>query len=230
MPANSSGWIWHCLARETRRIGHLYSPNQQRGPWPWLPFALDNGAFSLWDSKTGTFDEERWLGVVLHSWRRLLFWTTAQSQRPLWAIVPDRPGDWLETERKWETYAHEVIATGIPLAVAVQNGATVAAVRALSPQPDVIAVGGDTEWKWATAETWLKEFPRVHLLRCNSPEKLYWLEERGCESCDGTGWNRGDRTQTQGLERRARGLRNRHEFELWPHASRARCAKQTCFA
>ena len=41
MPANATGWFWHCLARETGRIGHLYSPGAQRGPWPWFPFALD---------------------------------------------------------------------------------------------------------------------------------------------------------------------------------------------
>ena len=31
MPANSTGWFWHCLARETGKIGHLYSPGAQRG-------------------------------------------------------------------------------------------------------------------------------------------------------------------------------------------------------
>ena len=32
MPANSTGWFWHCLGRETGRIGHLFSPGAQRGP------------------------------------------------------------------------------------------------------------------------------------------------------------------------------------------------------
>ena len=43
MPANSSGWFWHSLARETGRLGHLYSPGGQMGPWPWFPYALDKG-------------------------------------------------------------------------------------------------------------------------------------------------------------------------------------------
>lgn len=51
MPANSSGWFWHSLARETGRLGHLYSPGGQRGPWPWFPYALDNGAYACWTVK-----------------------------------------------------------------------------------------------------------------------------------------------------------------------------------
>lgn len=71
-------------------------------------------------------------------------------------------------------------------------------------KPDVIAIGGTTEWKWSTVEMWAKEFPRVHVLRVNSPSKLDYLESLGIESCDGTGWNRGDREQTLGLELWAR--------------------------
>jgi hypothetical protein len=78
---------------------------------------------------------------------------------------------------------------------------TVDQVRLLRPAPDIIAVGGSTEWKWETVEMWAKAFTRVHLLRCNAPDKLDYLESIGIESCDGTGWNRGDRKQTQGLER-----------------------------
>ena len=75
---------------------------------------------------------------------------------------------------------------------------------ALALKPDVICIGGTTEWKWATVEMWVKAFPRVHVLRVNSPTKLDWLESIGVESCDGTGWNRGDKTQTFGLEQWAR--------------------------
>lgn len=229
MPSCSAGWFWHCLARETGKLGHLYSPGDQRGPWPWFPFAMDNGAFSLWDAQINTFDEDQWLSSKIHEWRRMLFWAGAQNQKPLWAIVPDRPGNWQETLRKWKIYAPELVANAIPVAVAVQDGATVGDVRALSPSPDVVAVGGSTEWKWDTAELWLRSFQRVHVLRCNAPEKLHWLDERGCESTDGTGWNRGDRTQTQGLEEWARGT-SPHQYPLWPHASRTRCKKQMTFA
>lgn len=230
MPANSTGWFWHCLARETGRIGHLYSPGDQRGPWPWFPFSLDNGCYSLWNPSDNTFNEDLWNSRGTHYWHHLLFWAGSQPQKPGWAIVPDRPGNWEATLKKWVPYSRFVKIAGFELAVAVQDGATIESVRSLDPQPNVVCVGGSTEWKWETTEQWLKDFPRVHVLRCNSPEKLYWLESLGCESTDGTGWNRGDRRQTKGVEKWARGLLNQHEHPLWPHASRAKPKDQLTFA
>jgi hypothetical protein len=228
MPANASGWFWHSLARETGRIGHLYSPGAQRGPWPWLPYACDNGVFSMWNPNDNSFDEDRWIQEGEQNWRRLLFWCSAAPLKPRWAIVPDRPGNWKVTQEKWYRYKQEIIDAGIPLALAVQDGATVDDVKAL--QPDVVAIGGSTEWKWKTAEQWLKTFPRVHVLRCNSPEKLHWLEELGCESCDGTGWNRGNRVQTEGIETWARKVAVATNYPLWPHVSRAQRSDQLSFA
>ncbi len=223
MPANSTGWFWHCLARETGKLGHLISPGSERGPWPWFPYALDNGVFACWNPKDNTFDAAKWNQTEL-AWKRMLFWAQVNKQKAMWAIVPDRPGDWEETRRKWSQYAGIVVESGIPLAVAVQDGATAESVRSLWPPPVVIAVGGSTEWKWATAAMWCAEFPRVHVLRCNSPEKLKYLDSIKAESTDGTGWNRGDRTQTKGIEDWARGLRGKSIFgPLWPHACRTEC-------
>ncbi len=218
MPSNSTGWIWHSLARETGRLGHLHSPGHERGPWPWFPYAFDNGCYGLWNPEQNTFDDSRWSSHGAAEWRRLMFWGQSAAQPPLWAIVPDRPGDWNATVAKWSEYAAE---TPFPLAVAVQDGATVDAVRSLFPAPYVIAVGGSTDWKWATVEMWLAEFPRVHVLRVNAPTKLARLEQLGCMSCDGTGWNRGDRVMTRGLEEWARMKPKPIDVPLWPHACRA---------
>jgi hypothetical protein len=225
MPANSSGWFWHSLARETGKLGHLFSPNAQRGPWPWLPYALDNGAFSCWEPISNTFDYAKW-NENEQGWRELLFWAQSAPMRARWAIVPDIPGDGAKTLARWAHYAPEVVASGIPLALAVQDGISIEQASALSPTPAVICVGGSTEWKWATVESWCKYFPRVHLLRCNSPEKLDYLEQLGCESTDGTGWNRGDRKQTAGLENWCRRNATPTNELLWPHASRAARNKQ----
>lgn len=234
MPANSSGWFWHCLSRETGRIGHLYSPGAQRGPWEWFPYALDNGAFSAWDQSENTWDETKW---DEQAWRNLLVWTQCvrtsgkNAQRPLWAIVPDVPGDSARTLDRWPKYSAIVQEFEIPLALAVQDGMTVEIVLSMSPAPEVICVGGSTEWKWATVEMWTREFPRVHLLRCSSPEKLHYLEKLGVESCDGTGWNRGDRKQTEGIEKWARGLTCRTSMPLWTHVCREpKNKEQTSFA
>jgi hypothetical protein len=56
----------------------------------------------------------------------------------------------------------------------------------------------------------------------------------GCESCDGTGWNRGDRRQTQGLEDWARKKAQPKNYTLTPHvcraASKGRKGQQNLFA
>jgi hypothetical protein len=148
----------------------------------------------------------------------------------MWAIVPDVPGNAEATFARWSEYAPAL--TTVPRALAVQDGMTVEQVRSLVPAPVVIAVGGSTEWKWRTIGEWAKEFPRVHLLRCNAPDRLYDLETIGVESCDGTGWFRGDRTQTAGLERWARQGQQKPSLEpLWPYVCRSRKEpKQESFA
>lgn len=223
MPANSTGWFWHCLARETRRIGHLFSPGAERGPWPWFPYALDNGAFAAWDLRQNVWDESRW---SVTAWRRMLFWAAARKQKPMWAIVPDVPGNATATLERYAQFAAEV---PFPKAIAVQDGMTIEQVRDLGA--DVVCVGGTTDWKWATVEQWAAAFPRVHFLRCNRPEQLAYLESLGVESCDGTGWNRGDRTQTAGLERWARSKATPIATELTPFVCReSRDKKQMEFA
>lgn len=226
MPANSTGWFWHCLARETGKLGHLFSPGAQRGPWPWFPYALDNGAFSCWTPATNTFDQDKW-EVVKPKWRALIEWAACTAiDRPRWAIVPDVPGNAERTFERWSRYVQRVIDADIPPALAVQDGMTVEDVRGLYPAPVVICIGGSTEWKWATVEMWKANFPRVHLLRCNSPTKLYYLEKLGIESCDGTGWNRGDRTQTAGLENWARHNPEPRLHSLTPYCSRSQKSGQ----
>lgn len=229
MPANSSGWYWHSLALITGRIGHLYSPGSQRGPWPWFPYALDNGAFSCWNMKDNSFDDSKWKSME-SEWRRMLFWATSTSQRPMWAIVPDVPGNAELTFQKWSEYVGCVAESGIASAIAVQDGMTVESVKSLPIRPDVICVGGTTEWKWGTVEMWVNNFRRVHLLRCNMPSRLDYLHEIGVESCDGTGWNRGDRNQTSGLEKWAKKHASPKEHDMFPFVSRATSKHQITFA
>jgi hypothetical protein len=234
MPANATGWPWHALARETGRIGHLFSPGAQRGPWPWFPYALDNGAFTCWDRERNLFDESKWRALE-PLWNRLILWAQCAALKPMWAVVPDVPGDAAATFERWGRFAPQM--GGFPRALAVQDGMTVEQVKALSPAPDVIAVGGSTTkngkggWKWDTAVMWAAAFPRCHMLRCNSPARLYELEALGYESCDGTGWNRGDRTQTSGLEEWARSRAEPRTDRIAPFMSRAdRHPKQEKFA
>jgi hypothetical protein len=221
MPANSTGWFFHCLARETGKLGHLYSPGANRGPWPWFPYALDNGAFGCWDMQDNEFSDEKW-SAMFPKWQALVYWAASAAQRPLWAIVPDVPGDKARTLDRYSMNVQTVIDAEIPPAIAVQDGMTPDDVRSLALRPQVVCIGGTTEWKWSTVEMWCKEFKRVHVLRCNSPEKLQYLEQLGAESCDGTGWNRGDKKQTAGLERWARKNPKPQLFSITPYTCRAR--------
>jgi hypothetical protein len=169
---------------------------------------------------TNRFDEAKWDEMLIR-WQQLIKWA-APTGLARWAIVPDVPGNGLKTLERWHQYAQQVVDCEISPAIAVQDGMTPAQVKELrGPAPEVICVGGTTEWKWGTVDEWVKAFPRVHVLRCNSPEKLHYLESIGVESCDGTGWNRGNRVQTEGIESWARIKPEPKLFELHPHVCRS---------
>lgn len=188
MPANWSKNIVHYWAgRFPRYLGHLYSPGAQRGPFPWLPYALDNGRFSAWEKNT-VWDEARYMA--------LLAWAQLSGQNPVWAVVPDVVTDREATLKEWERWLPILKPYGWPLAFAVQDG--------MMPDdvPDeaaIVFVGGSFEWKWRTAWQWCEAFPRVHVGRVNTYSKLRHCERLGAESCDGTGWSRGDKRQLDGL-------------------------------
>ena len=154
---------------------------------------------------TNVFDDDKW-AAMLPKWEKLLFWAQCQKQKARWAIVPDVIGNAPRTLKRWEEYAPIVQASNIPLALAVQDGMTIQQVLRLDIQPEIIAVGGTDEFKWNTVAQWAEAFPRVHLLRCNMPRKLYELEAMGVESCDGTGWMRGDEKRFKALEKWAYSL------------------------
>lgn len=184
MPANGThSWAHYWAGRMPGSMGRIFSPGGQRHPVPWLPWALDNGAF------TG-FDERRWLA--------LLDWSDGKHPRPLWAACPDAVGDCVATKAMWTRYNGEIIAHGIAPAFVVQDGAEAADV------PDdaaVVFVGGSTKWKESTLDYWCARFGRVHVGRVNGYRMLRRCADAGAESCDGSGWGRGDQNQLDGLFR-----------------------------
>jgi hypothetical protein len=181
MPGDNTGINVGWLAgRYPGQVGHLYSPRPRRnpsGPFEYLPFALDNGSFAGGES----WDQSRWLA--------LLDWAKLSGFRPLWALVPDVVGDRSGTLRRWNSYAPRLSEYGWPLGFAVQDGMT---PNDVPSQATVVFVGGSTRWKWRSLQTWCKEFRRVHVGRVNSYRRLWECHDAGAESCDGTGWFRGD--------------------------------------
>ncbi len=185
MPGDNTGVIVGYLAgRYPGKIGHLFSPSRHNGPFSFIPYALDNGAFA---------GGQNWNEAL---WHKHLEWAKLSGQRPLWVLAPDMVADRVETLRKWDIYAPQLHRYGWPLAFAVQDGMTEADVPG---NADVVFVGGSTEWKWRTAEQWCKSFQRVHVGRVNSYRHLWRCDDYGAESCDGTGWMRGDQVQYRGL-------------------------------
>lgn len=225
-PANSTGWFWEILAHETSMLGHLYSVtyckrsrkfvHTMRQAKPWFPYALDNGMFQAWTPATNSIDWAKWR-QMRPAWKDALNRALSYSQKPIWIVVPDVPGNAQATLRRYRRYAPVLRAMGFRLALAVQDGMTIHDVLALQILPDVIAVGGSTDWKWATAKQWCEDWPEVHILRCNSIDKFEQARAWGAESCDGTGLNRGDRKQTKGVEDYCRKHGHHSNEPLWPH-------------
>ena len=178
MIANRSGVeVGYLAGRYPGVLGHLYSPGAQRGPWPFLPYALDNGRYGAWAKGTPWSEYE---------WVRLLSWAKANAQAPLWAIVPDVVAN---REATIEEYARRVAfvrSFGFRPAFAVQNGMT------FDDAPDddsVLFLGGTTDWKDGAIEPWCARFPgRVHVGRVNAWPRLMVAYRVGAISVDGTGW------------------------------------------
>lgn len=187
MPANGSyPWLHYWAGRAPGSVGHLYSPGGQRGPYcyakgAYLPYALDNGAF------TG-FDEARW--------RSLLQWSVGKTPPALWAACPDVVGDSVTTRKLWSQYSQVIIDLGLLAAFVVQDGANAGDVPETAA---VVFVGGSTHWKETSLEYWCSHFKRVHVGRVNGYRMLRRCADAGAESCDGTGWGRGDHRQLAGL-------------------------------
>jgi hypothetical protein len=178
MVANRTGVeVGYLAGKYPGLVGHLYSPGAERGPYPFLPYALDNGAFVAWE-KRRPFDEAEW--------KRLLLWAAMSGQRPLWSIVPDVVADRAATLANWDRYAAEVRRFGFRPALALQDGMTFDDV----PDADcVLFIGGTTEWKEAAIRPWCERFPgRVHVGRVNTWRRLWECYQAGATSVDGTGW------------------------------------------
>jgi hypothetical protein len=190
MPSNNSsmhlGWL---AGRYPGCIGWLLSPSGWRRPHQWMPYALDNDRFTAW-SKNQEWDEIAYMRMVSKA---------AEEKRiPRWILVPDVVADRDATLEQWNHWAPKLATYGWPLAFAVQNGMTQADVPLNAA---VIFVGGTTEWKWNTIWDWCHNNARVHVGRVNGYEGLWNCHDAGVESCDGTGWFRGDQEQLAGLER-----------------------------
>lgn len=189
MPSNQTGeYVRDLYDRHPERLAHLFSPDGWRTPF--MPYALDNGAFGAW-KRGDRFRQVEFLGLC----------DRAQQHRepPLWVLVPDVVADRDRTLWQWEAWSPTLRNWyGWPLAFAVQDGMTGADVP---PSADVVFIGGTTRWKRRMIGHFCARFPRVHVGRINTYRWLWICAEYGVESCDGTGWYHDNERQKYGLQR-----------------------------
>lgn len=196
-----SNRVWHFWAgRYPGSVGVLIGPSYgKKVPIdPWMPFCLDNDAFTAWRDKK-SWNEE--------AWKDMLSWVRMTRHKPLWAAVPDVVANREATIRNWKIYSNEIKRIGWPTAFCVQDGMTPEDVPS---DADVIFVGGSDGWKFPNLPMWTESFDRVHCARVNSPEMFEACERLGCESIDGTGWFRDTSRWMPRLERFVTGHRNAH--------------------
>jgi hypothetical protein len=190
MPANNAKMLVGYLAGKYEgRIGWLMSPGGWRNPYPWLPYAFDNGAFTVFSNGL-KWDDDVFYDHVQKS--------VGQTHKPMWVAVPDVVGNREATLANWVTHHQRVREYGVKTAFVVQDGMT---PDDLPADADVVFVGGSTNWKWQNLKMWTANHPRVHVGRVNTERLLWMAHEAGAESCDGTGWFRGDKKQLAGLLR-----------------------------
>lgn len=198
-----SNRIWHYwTGRYPGSVGVLVGPSYgTKVPIdPWMPFALDNDAFTAWR------DKKPW---SVEAWREMLNRVRLLRLKPMWAAVPDVVANKEATLANWYRYAAEVQALGWLTAFCVQDGMT---PRDVPEDADVIFVGGTDGWKFPNLPMWTKNFPRVHCARVTSQAMIEACERLGCESIDGTGWFRAPmrKDHIPMLERFVQGHRMNH--------------------
>jgi hypothetical protein len=178
MPTNLRLMVERLNARFPGRMGMLIGPTVYAHPRE-QPYALDNDRFSVW-SKGKEWSESAYMDFVhkVHEF----------ENKPMWMAVPDVVTNAAKTFEWWKKWTGYLQQFPTPLALVVQDGMTAEQVRRVTPRPEVIFVGGSTDWKWRTLKQWTLGFPRVHVGRVNSRKLLWGVHRAGAESSDGTRW------------------------------------------
>jgi len=204
MLCGQSNALWHYAAGKwPNKVGLLFGPSYYKKTpvRPWMPYVLDNDAFTLRDN----WDEAAWLAM--------LQWAKMQGHKTDWILVPDAVGNKDKTLARWEKYAPIAAECKRPLAFAVQDGMT---PNDVPNNANVVFVGGSTEFKWRTVETWAAHFPRVHVGRVNNIDRVWQCDDLGIESVDGTGWFKDPtrKDKLPALECWLAGVRNNKQIKL----------------
>lgn len=156
-------------------------PGRQNA-YPWV--GIDNGMFSAEGKrifeKRGGLDGFRALVE-----KCLALW----GDDVLFVAVPDVVFDWAGTLARFRELAPAMRTWGVPLAIVLQDGATIADVP--WAEVDAVFVGGSTAWKVGPEAAKLAKEARrrgmwAHMGRVNSERRVLIAAAAGCDSVDGT--------------------------------------------
>lgn len=177
--ANSNPLLHYLSGKYPLKIGWMVSPATKFfEPRKWLPYAIDNGKYAAYSAKT-EWDENGFF--------EFLDKYQYQKYKPDWVVVPDEVGNRDKTLWNWTQYERRIRMYKWRLAFVVQDGMT---PNDVPDSADIVFVGGSTKWKWRNVALFCATFPRVHVGRVNSGEKLEYCERVGAESVDGSGFFR----------------------------------------
>lgn len=155
----------------TGHLGQMVTPNAGNRITPGAVWALDNGCFS------DQWSPEKWLDTLDRH---------VNVPGCLFAVAPDVVGDADATHDLWRRWWSAPMRRGYRTAYVAQDG-----IRFLPSGPQVLFIGGSTEWKLSRHARRVVGLARslgwwVHMGRVNSLRRLRYAAEIGCQSADGT--------------------------------------------
>jgi len=164
-------------------IGACVSPATKKHFDSYLFYFLDNGAFGCW-IRGEEFDTAPFLSLVEKSLK-------AQKKADF-LVLPDLIGRGKKSLEFSALWAEKLDGIEIPFALALQDGMEEVEVEEFvrAHGVKVLFVGGTTEWKWRTAEKWVKLAERLgikcHVGRVPSAKRVYQARIVGAHSIDTT--------------------------------------------
>jgi len=143
-----------------------------------IAWGIDNGAF------TG-FKPERFLKLIVRY--------SLQAKHCKFVVLPDRVSDSRATATLFDLWYPTIKATGLPIALAAQDGLTIENID--FDRIDALFIGGSTEWKLGSEALHLITKAKtlgkwVHMGRVNGNKRLRYAKAIGCDSVDGSSYAR----------------------------------------
>lgn len=147
------------------------------------PWGVDNDAFGGWTAERAR-NFSRLLGRLC---------LVADRSRLRFVAAPDCVADWRATLALFVRWGSIIRASGLPVGIVLQDGATEATVP--WGQADAVFVGGSTEWKLSAEADRLIAVARerelwVHVGRVNTRCRLRHFLDVGVDSIDGSAFSR----------------------------------------